>query len=217
MGSFLLAEAAMKFVMGEKPTIGGFNLFGHMVWGGWPMLAVLAYTGIPSVILGRMKVKLAPKIHDKVLFADASMMKADWMVAVATAAAVVGVGLGYWWVDPLAAALVSADILWDGVRTLKVSVADLMNREPARTDQSGPEPLPARLEKLLEGFDWVEKAEVRLREEGHIFIGEAFVIPREGTDDLVGRIHRAGEEAKALDWRMHDLVIQPVMKLPPAD
>jgi hypothetical protein len=44
MGAFLLLEAAMKFLAGEKPTIGGFNLFGQMVWGGWPMLAVLLYT-----------------------------------------------------------------------------------------------------------------------------------------------------------------------------
>ncbi len=108
----------MKLAMGEKPTIGGFNLFGHMVWGGWPMLAAMAYSGIPSIVLGRIKHKIAPKIHDKVLFADASMMKADWLVAAGTGVAVVGVGFGYWWMDVLAAALVSADILHDGVLTL---------------------------------------------------------------------------------------------------
>ncbi len=215
MGGFLLFEAVMSYTTGEKPTIGGFNLFGHMVWGGWPMLAALVYTGVPSVILGRMKAKLAPKINDKVLYADSKMMKADWMAESATAVGVIGTGFGYWWLDPLAAALVSTDILHDGFTALKVAVADLMDREPAKTDQSGPEPLPGRLEALLEGFDWVEKAEVRLREEGHIFIGEAFVIPRKGTDDLVGLIHRAGEEARALDWRLHELVIQPVAELPP--
>jgi divalent metal cation (Fe/Co/Zn/Cd) transporter len=162
-----------------------------------------------------MKAKLAPKINDKVLYADSKMMKADWMAEGATAIGVIGTGFGYWWLDPLAAALVSTDILHDGFTTLKVAVADLMDREPARTDQSGPDPLPGRLEALLEGFGWVEKAEVRLREEGHIFIGEAFVIPRAGTDDLVDLIRRAGDEAKTLDWRLHDLVIQPVAELPP--
>jgi divalent metal cation (Fe/Co/Zn/Cd) transporter len=217
MGAFLFFEAAMKFVMGEKPTIGGFNLFGHMVWGGWPMLAAVVYTGIPSVILGRMKHKLAPKIHDKVLFADASMMKADWMVAAATGAAVIGIGFGYWWVDPLAAALVSADIFHDGLRTVNVAVADLIDREPERTDQKGPEALPDEVRALLEGMDWVEKAEVRFREQGHIFVGEAFVVARAGTEDLVGKLSEAVQEARALDWRMHELVIQPVKELAPTD
>ena len=77
MGVFLLAEAAVKALSDEKTTIGGFALFGHVVWGGWPMLAAVAYSAVPSVLLGRAKLRLAPEIHDKVLFADADMMKAD--------------------------------------------------------------------------------------------------------------------------------------------
>lgn len=215
MGVFLLAEAAMKFLYGEKPTIGGFNLFGAMIWGGWPMLAAVLYTGVPSMILGRMKHKLAPRIHDKVLFADSSMMKADWMLAAATGAAVIGIGFGLWWMDALMAALVSTDIIHDGLSTTKVAVADLMNRKPEHTDQSGPEELPEQVEKMLLDLDWVERAEVRLREEGHVFIGEAFVMPRPDTDDLVGRIQEAVERAKGLNWRLNELVIQPVRDLPP--
>jgi cation diffusion facilitator family transporter len=214
MGAFLLFEAAMKFLSGEKPTIGGFNLFGHMIWGGWPMLAALVYTGVPSVILGRMKAKLAPKIHDKVLFADSKMMKADWMAESATAVGVIGTGFGLWWLDPLAAAVVSADILHDGVSTLKVAVADLMDRKPARTDQSGPDPLPEQVEAMLRELPWVKQAEVRLREEGHIFLGEAFVVPRDDVDDLVARIEAAVRQAREIDWRLHDLVVQPVSSLP---
>ena len=217
MGSFLLFDAAMGYFSGERPTIGGFNLFGTMIWGGWPMLAALVYTGVPSVILGRMKAKLAPKIHDKVLFADSKMMKADWMAESATAVGVIGTAFGFPWLDPLAAALVSADILHDGVKTLKVATADLMDRKPERTDQSGPEQLPEEVRSLLEKMDWVERAEVRMREEGHVFIGEAFVIPRAGTEELVTRLNQAVDEAKALDWRVHDLVIQPVAELPPPE
>lgn len=213
MGAFLLFEAVMKFTSGEKPTIGGFNLFGQMVWGGWPMLAAVAYTGLPSVVLGRMKLKLAPQIHDKVLFADSKMMKADWMVAAATAGAVLGIGFGLWWADALAAALVSADILHDGFETLKVATADLIDRKPEKTDQTGMEQLPSQVEKLLKELDWVEDAAVRMREEGHVFMGEAYVIPKTGTRDLVDRLERALEEARALDWRVHHLVIQPVAKL----
>ncbi|HEX8257320.1 MAG TPA: hypothetical protein VF589_06775, partial [Allosphingosinicella sp.] len=110
---------------------------------------------------------------------------------------------------------VSVDILHDGVGTLKVAVADLIDRKPERTDQKGAERLPGKVREHLEALDWVEKADVRMREEGHIFVGEAFVIPKAGTRDLIAKIERAVAEAKAIDWRMHDLVVQPVADLPP--
>lgn len=216
MGGFLLFESGMKYMTGERATIGGFNLFGHMVWGGWPMLAALLYTGVPSVVLGRMKLKLAPKMHDKVLYADAKMMKADWMAESATAVGVVGTGFGLWWLDPLAAALVSADILKDGVGTLKTAVADLIDRRPERADKSDYEHLPDEVRDLLRGFDWVEDARVRMRDEGHIFIGEALVVARPGTPDLVEKLEQAAAEAKTLDWRVHELVVMPVTRLPSA-
>ena len=214
MGVFLLAEAAAKVISDEKTTIGGFPLFGTVVWGGWPMLVAIAYSAIPSVLLGRAKLRLAPKIHDKVLFADAQMMKADWLAESATAVGVIGVGFGLWWLDPLAAALVSADILKDGVSNLKTAVLDLVDRRPEKTDQSGMERLPDEVCDLLRGMDWMANAEVRLREEGHIFMGEAFVVPRPGTTDLTRRLREAAEAAKRLNWRMHELTIMPVERLP---
>lgn len=214
MGGFLLFEAGMKYMSGERATIGGFNLFGHMVWGGWPMLAAVLYSGVPSVILGRMKLKLAPQMHDKVLFADAKMMKADWMAESATAVGVIGTGFGLWWLDPLAAALVSADILKDGLGTLKTAIADLIDRRPERTDKSGFERLPEQVDALLRGFDWVADARVRMRDEGHVFIGEALVVPRPNTAGLVEKLEQAVEKAKALDWRVHDIVVMPVTRLP---
>ena len=191
MGLFLLIEAAVKVLSGEKPTIGGLPLLGTVVWGGWPMLAALAYTGIPSVLRGRVKLRLAPKLHDKVLYADAKMMKADWMEASATAIGVIGTGFGLWWLDPLAAALVSLDILKDGASNLRTAVADLVDQRPKKADQSDWEHLPGEVGDLLRRMEWVAAAEVRMREVGHIFLGEAFVVPRPGTDDLVGKIERA--------------------------
>ncbi len=180
------------------------------------MLAAIAYSAIPSVVLGRMKLKLAPKLHDKVLFADAEMMRADWMAEPATAIGVIGVGFGVWWLDPLAAALVSADILKDGASNLKTAVLDLVGRHPQKTDQSGKEPLPEEVRNLLLGMDWIAGAEVRLREEGHIFMGEAFVVPRPGTEDITRKVADAAEAAKRLNWRMHELTIMPVEQLPDA-
>jgi divalent metal cation (Fe/Co/Zn/Cd) transporter len=214
MGLFLLAEAAVKVLSGEKPTIGGFALLGNVVWGGWPMLAAIAYSAVPSALLGRAKARLAPKLHDKVLHADAEMMKADWMTGVATAVGVLGTGFGLWWLDPLAAGLVSLDILKDGATNLKVAVVDLVGRRPQKTDQSGWERLPDEVRELLKRMDWVADAEVRMREEGHIFLGEAFVVPRPGTADLVLKLAQAAKEAAALDWRVHELVVMPVERLP---
>jgi divalent metal cation (Fe/Co/Zn/Cd) transporter len=214
MGLFLLADAAAKALSGERPTIGGFGLFGTVVWAGWPMLAAVAYSAVPSALLGRAKARLAPRLHDKVLQADAEMMKADWMAGAATAVGVVGTGFGLWWLDPLAAALVSLDILKDGAASLRVAVVDLVDRRPQKADRSGWERLPDEVRDLLRRMDWVEDAEVRMREEGHILLGEAFVVPRPGTEDLVGKVRRAAEEAEALDWRVHELVVMPVERSP---
>jgi len=207
MGAFLLIEATMKLIANERTTIGGMTLFGHTVWAGWPMLVAVAYTAIPSVFFGRAKLKLAPQIHDKILYADANMMKADWMAETATAIGVLGVGFGLWWLDPVAAALVSTDILKDGVVNVYVAVRDLMEHCPMKTDRSGPEPLPDELRAYIEGLNWVASATVRLREMGHVFFGEVFVTPRGSLEDLPAKIRHAVEEAKSTNWRIHDVTI----------
>jgi divalent metal cation (Fe/Co/Zn/Cd) transporter len=71
MGSFLLIEAAVKLIADERTTIGGMTLFGQTIWAGWPMLLALVYGSVPTFFLGRAKLALAPRIHDKILFADA--------------------------------------------------------------------------------------------------------------------------------------------------
>jgi divalent metal cation (Fe/Co/Zn/Cd) transporter len=179
------------------------------------MLCAVVYTAVPSVFLGRAKLKLAPKIHDKVLFADAQMMKADWMAETATATGVLGVGLGFWWIDPLAASLVSLSILHDGWTNLITAVGDLIERRPMKTDRSGPEPLPDQLRNAMQELDWVENAAVRLREIGHVFYGEVFIQPRAAADDLPRRIDEAAEKARSLNWRIRDVTVMAVPKLDP--
>jgi divalent metal cation (Fe/Co/Zn/Cd) transporter len=212
MGAFLLVEAVIKLVALERTTIGGFDIFGTTIWAGWPMLAALAYTGIPTFFLGRAKLKLAPQIHDKVLYADAEMNRADWMAVVATAAGVIGTGLGFWWADATAAGLVSIDILRDGLVNLRAAVTDLIDEQPKRTaDSKKHDPLPDELARYIESFDWVEKAEVRMREEGHVFFGEAFVVPKR-TKNLTENIAELAEKSKGFNWRVHDMTIMPVSR-----
>ncbi len=215
MGAWLLIGAVHSVLTGVRATIGGVVLFDTVVWGGWPMLAALLYAGLPSIYLGRKKAEIAPQLHDKILEADANMMKADWMTETATAVGVIGIGFGVWWLDPLAAAVVSLDILKDGAANLRTSVSDLVDRRPETTDRSRYEDLPDRIRKLLSGLDWVEDAEVRMREEGHLFLGEAFIVPKASTADLVERLSAAAEQARALDWRVGEIVIMPVARLAP--
>lgn len=67
------------------------------------MIAVALASCVAPVILGRIKRRLAEQLHDKVLRADADMNRADWLTGLATAAGVVGIGMGWWWADAAAA------------------------------------------------------------------------------------------------------------------
>jgi divalent metal cation (Fe/Co/Zn/Cd) transporter len=90
-GLVILGDSVHKLVKAERPPVGVMPLFGHEPWAGWLMLAALAYSGFPPVLLGRAKEKLAAQLHDKVLYADAEMNRADWMTAAAGAVGVIGV------------------------------------------------------------------------------------------------------------------------------
>ena len=83
MGGFVFFDSAIKLVRAEHPPIGVIQLFGQEVWLGWVMIAALVYSGLPAVFLGRAKLRLADDLHDKVLYADAQMNKADWMTVTA--------------------------------------------------------------------------------------------------------------------------------------
>lgn len=209
MGTYVLIDSLMKLVMAERPPIGVFVIGGWDPWAGWVMLAALLYTGIPPVILGRMKLKLADQIHDKVLYADAEMNRADWMTAGAAGLGIVGIGLGFWWADAVAGAFISLDIVRDGFRNLKAASADLIDRMPKTYDDKELDPIIAELHDDLIALDWVKDARVRLREIGHVMAGEAFVVPVDG-DDLVQRANDARGQLMNDHWKLHDIVIVPV-------
>ena len=213
MGLFLLYDALSSLAAFEHPSIGVVQLFGHQIWLGWLMLPALVWSAIPAFFLGRAKLPLARSLHDKVLYGDAVMNKADWLTAGAAMVGVIGIAFGLWWADAAAAAFISLDIIHDGYRNLKAVVADLMDERPKVVDDSQIDPLPERVRTELRGMSWVKDAQVRMREEGHVFFGEAFVVPR-SDDSLTDKIKRATEQLKDLDWRLHDLVLTPVKQLP---
>jgi cation diffusion facilitator family transporter len=205
-GLMLAIEAVLALLRHTPPSVGGTVLFGEVVWSGWLMLAALAYSIVPMAVFGRLKEKAALHIHDRALFADAAMAKADWMSGTAAVAGVLGVGLGYWWTDAAAALAVSLDILHDGVRQIRGAVSRLLGARPRTIAKEREDVIIEDVKRHLLELDWVADAEVRLREEGHVVFGEATVVPR-ATDDLAGKLTRARQDIRQRHWRMHDLTI----------
>ena len=206
IGSFLLIDSVYKLIIMEHPSIGAIELFGETIWLGWLMVAALIYSVIPPVIIGRMQVKAAQKVHEKTVFVDGKMSKADWMTGLAAIIGVIGVGAGLWWADALAGAIIALDVTKDGVTNLKEAVGDLLDRRPRFTAKAEPEGLVEELEAKLCAMDWVVSAAVRLREEGHIFSGEAFVVPR-SNEKLAERLSEASHFLSDHDWRIYEVVV----------
>jgi cation diffusion facilitator family transporter len=211
IGGFLLFDALLKLAATEHPSIGTVELFGHHIWLGWLMEAALLWSALPAIFLGRAKLPLARQLHDKVLYADAKTNKADWLTATAAMAGVLGIGVGLWWADAAAAAIISVDILFDGLQNLRTVVTDLMDKRPTTVDDEV-DSLPARVENHLRKRSWVKDAKARLREEGHVYFGEVFVVPSDETN-LVEKLEQAHQDIHDLDWRLHDVVITTTKEL----
>ncbi|WP_114854917.1 cation diffusion facilitator family transporter [Brachybacterium sp. YJGR34] len=214
MGVFLLVDSTISLVTVERPPVGLTVLFGQAVWSGWLMIAVLVIACIPPVILGRLKLALAEPLHDKVLYADSDMNKADWSSSLASIAGIMGIGLGLWWADAVAALLIALSISRDGVKNLRAAIRGLTDGVARTFDEEEPHPLIARLEQRAQEAPWVLDAAGRVRDEGHVFHVEMFVVPASGEvvtgamcEDLRASLHD-------LDWKVHDVVIAPVAELP---
>lgn len=214
MGTFLVVDSSITLVNAERPPVGITVLFGHAIWSGWLMIAVMIVTSIPPVILGRIKMKLAEPLHDKVLYADADMNKADWSSALATIIGVLGIGIGLWWADSAAAILVSVSILHDGVKNLRATIRGLTDAQAQTYDGSEPHPLTDKVEQEARKAEWVSDAVGRVRDEGHVFHVEMFVVPVAGAAATAERCEELRTALTELDWKVHDVVIAPVTEIP---
>jgi len=213
LGGYVVTDSLLRLITRERPPIGLVEVFGYRFWLGWLMIAVMLATMVPAILLGRAKVRLARQLHDKVLFADAEMNRADWLTAGAAVLGVLGIGAGLWWTDAVAALVIGGDIMRDGIRTTRSAVADLMDERPSVVDGSGPHRLPDELLAAVRDQEWVADAWLRLREEGHVFIGELLVVPRPDTDRLLDRLATLEKFARDFNWKVHDLVIAPVDRI----
>jgi cobalt-zinc-cadmium efflux system protein len=203
VGALLLFEAAMTLVKQEHVTVPPIRLFGRDIWLGWLMVAALLYSVVPPVILGRMKLPIAKRLQDEVLHTDALMQKADWMTGLAGVAGVVGLGLGYWWADAAAAALISFSILNDGVAALRIATAELVDGTPRKLGESKVDPeaelLMAKLQRQY------PDARIRLRETGRYIHAEVAGVEPDRRQDLNALWPGAPERS----WRLAQLSFVP--------
>lgn len=213
MGFLIFADSLLGLLRLEHPSIGLVELFGQQIWLGWLMIPALLWSAIPAVVLGRLKLPVAAGLHDKVLYADAQMNKADWMTAGAAIVGVVGIGAGLWWADAVAAIVISLDIAHDGYGNVRTAVADLMDRRPMTYDHARPLELVDQVRHHVCGWPWVADGEVRLREEGHVITGEVFVVPKPGVSDVPALTTRAMADLEDLDWRLHEVAVVVVPQL----
>jgi len=100
------------------------------------------------------------------------------------------------------------------VRNLKSAVLDLMDERATTFDEKKPHPLTAEVEDYLRGLHWVAEAGCRTRDEGHVFHIEAFVVPRKRRLPSLDALEEARDGCAAVDWKVQDVVIVPVSKLP---
>ncbi|HEY4558858.1 MAG TPA: cation transporter [Enteractinococcus sp.] len=214
MGTYLLVDSAMGLIAGDRPPIGLIEIFGTPIWAGWLMIAVSVIVVIPSIIIGRINWKLAPVLHNKVLYADGDMNKADWMTGLATAVGILGVGFGLWWFDAAVAIFISLDIISDGVKNLRGCLAGLIDARATTTDSKEPHDLIFEVREKLTGLDWVDEADVRMRDQGQVFHTEVFVVPYKGQMPSLDEVEDVREKLSDIDWKLHDLVLIPVAELP---
>lgn len=202
VGLALVYEGLHTLFTATRPVVGSVVIAGHVVWQGWIMMAALAVSAIPPVILGRKKLALAKALSLKPLHTDADVGKADWMTAAAGIVGVAGIGLGWWWADAVAALVIAGSILHDGASNLRGAVRDLHDARPQKLDRSEPDPLPARLCREIAALPWMEGCGVRVHEEGFHLSGIVLIGNRTLTAAQVEEVRAI---AHALDWRFDQI------------
>ncbi|WP_336502473.1 cation transporter [Microbacterium paraoxydans] len=213
MGAFLLVDSVIGLVSGDRPPIGSVQVFGHVIWSGWLMMGMMALTIPLPIYFGRVKMRLAKDLHNKVLYADADMNKADWMTAAGSIVGVGGIGLGLWWADAAAATFIAGSILWDGWRNTRAAITDLMDTRATTFDDEKPHPDSHAVLDHLRTLPWVRDVAVRTRDQGQFFHVEAFIVPVGDALPSLADLDRARQECHELDWKLVDVVLVLVPEL----
>jgi cobalt-zinc-cadmium efflux system protein len=203
VGGMLLWDAAKTLIAREHATVASIHILGRDIWLGWLMLGAQLYSIVPPFIIGLREMPLAKRMQDEVLFTDAKMNKANWQTGAAGLAGVIGLGLGWWWADSLAAAFISFGIIADGWTALRVATAELVDGVPRELGGTGADPEAKRLVEALERK--YPGADIRLRETGRYIHAEVCGIHSEPGHNL--KALWPGEPERS--WRLAQLSFVP--------
>jgi divalent metal cation (Fe/Co/Zn/Cd) transporter len=203
VGLFLLKDSVTTLVTAEHVTIGSVRLWGEDVWLGWFMLAAQAYATIPPLIIGHKELPLATRLRDKLIHTDAMMNKANWQTGVAGFLGVAGLGLGYWWADSAAAAIISISIIWDGWKALRVATSELVDGMPCELGEARmSEDAKAVADALHKRFP---KSRILMRETGRYIRAEVVgATPPRGFD--FAKLDMPGLDCP---WRLDSVAFRP--------
>jgi divalent metal cation (Fe/Co/Zn/Cd) transporter len=125
---------------------------------------------------------------------------------------VAGLGLGIWWTGAAVAVLISLRIFKDGVTNLSGSVLALMDEHPRRAGEACRAPLLDRHVAELGWMPELQDARMRLREKGHVYFCD-ITVALASERDVTGQLERISRRVRALEWRMHDIVVVPMRSL----
>ena len=203
VGLLLFYDSAKTLLEAEHVTVASVQILGHDIWLGWVMLAAQAYSIIPPLIIGAKELPIAERLRDKLLHTDALMNKANWQTGLAGIAGIIGLGMGWWWADSAAAALISLGIISDGVKALRVATAELVDGVPRALDSCELSDEAAAVSKAL--HKRFPETKVMLRETGRYIRAEVIgAVPPADFD--VKRF-----EVPGLDdpWRLESISFHP--------
>ena len=208
LGTYLGYEALTKLLTHEAPSIGGYTAFGFTFWHGWLMIGVMAISALPPVLLARAKFPVARLLHDKPLYADAEMNRANWMT---NGAGMIGLGLvasGFWWGDAAAALILSADIMRDGWTNVARSLSDVLDHHPVDLERNQEDPIVAAVHRTLRALPFVADERLLMREHGRYLYAEIFIKPTDNMPPVCVASREVRVAVTALEWRLQHVVVE---------
>jgi hypothetical protein len=90
-----------------------------------------------------------------------------------------------------------------------------MDERATTFDDKKPHPVAAQIDGHLRSIPWIADAGSRMRDEGHVFHIESFVVPRDGEAPTLDMLESARESCVELDWKVQDIVLVLTRELPP--
>lgn len=208
-GLYLAVDSLARLVMLEYADFGPTILAGEPVWSGWLMVAALVISALPPVTLSLYKRPLARALHQKPLYCAAARERTEWLIALVAVLGVLGTGGGFRWADAAAAALIGALMVRRGGHDAASAARDLLDQRPHTVARDETDPLMEEVRSAICELPWVSDVEMRMREEGPVLSGELFITPVQGTHDLMTRLPEAEAAARAVHWRVYDIVAAP--------